>query len=198
MAFYAQLPALIGLVIGAGMTFAATYWVDRTGWRREQAVRWDKQRLSTYLDYSNAVKELVTVAARLAADQPLESGIEPLENTAENLDKLAAAEARRTVVSDALRLFADPDTGTAAREMTRCAWHLSWLAREAPEGDRSEWKRAFKDYEDARDDYMACARKSLKVGDSFDLRASRLRSREWPSPAAATHGEEQDHHAARN
>jgi hypothetical protein len=184
MALYDQLPTLIGVVVGGGMTFAATYWVDRTGWRREQAVRWDERRLSTYLDYSNAVKELVTIAARLASSQPLESGIEPLENTAENLDKLDAAENRRTVASDALRLFADLDTGAAAREMTRCAWRLCWLARKAPEGERSEWKQVFKEYEDARDDYMACARNRLKVGGPYDLRASRLRSREWPSPPA--------------
>ena len=142
MGFYDQLPAFIGVVVGAGMSFAATYWMDRTGWRRNQSTRWDERRLSAYLDYSNAVKELVTIADRLASSQPLESGIGPLERTSENLDKLAAAEARRTVVSETLRLFADPDTGTAAREMTRCAWHLCWLAREAPDGDRSEWKRA--------------------------------------------------------
>jgi hypothetical protein len=35
MAFYDQLPAFIGVVVGAGMSFAATYWMDRTGWRRE-------------------------------------------------------------------------------------------------------------------------------------------------------------------
>jgi len=123
----------------------------------------------------------VAIADRLASNQPLESGIGPLELTSENLDKLAAAEARRTVVSETLRLFADPDTGTAAREMTRCAWHLCWLAREAPDVDRSGWKRAFKSYEDARDDYMTQARKSLKIVAPYGAGTPRLRSREWPS-----------------
>lgn len=182
MTFSNQLPALIGVVLGSGMTFAATYWVDRTRWRREQIVRWDERRFSIYLDYSNAVKELVTIAARLATNQPLESGIGPLENTAENFDKLDAAEARRTVASEALRLVVDPDTGTAAREMTQCAWHLCWLARKGPEGNDSQWKRAFKDYENARDGYLTCARKTLKVGGPQFVRTSRLRSREWPSP----------------
>jgi hypothetical protein len=182
MGLYDQLPAFIGVVVGAGMSFAATYWMDRTGWRRDQSTRWDERRLSAYLDYGNAVKELVTIADRLASNQPLESGIAPLERTPENLDKLAAAEARRTVATETLRLFADPDTGTAAREMTRCVWHLCWLAREAPDGDRSKWKRAFKDYEDARDDYMAQARKSLKITDPYGAAATpRLRSRKWPS-----------------
>jgi hypothetical protein len=180
MGLYNQLPALIGVVVGAGMSFAATWWMARMGWRRDQSIRWDERRLSAYLDYSNAVKELVTIADRLASNQPLESGIAPLERTAENLAKLAAAEARRTVVSETLRLFADGDTGTAAHEMTRCAWDLSWLAREAPNEDRSEWKRAFKNYEDARDDYMIQARKSLKIAVPNITRTPRLRSREWP------------------
>lgn len=180
MGFYDQLPAFIGVVVGAGMSFTATWWMARIGWQRDQSIRWDERRLSAYLDYSNAVKELVTIADRLAANQPLESGIEPLGRTSENLDKLAAAEARRTVISETLRLFADLDTGTAAREMTRSAWHLCWLAREASNGDRSEWKRAFKDYEDARDDYMTQARKSLKIAGPNNWGTPRLRSREWP------------------
>lgn len=172
------------------MSFTGTYWMARAGWRRDQSIRWDERRLSAYLDYSNAVKELVTIADRLASNQPLESGVEPLEHTSENLGKLAAAEARRSVVSETLRLFADSDTGTAAREMTRCAWHLSWLARKAPDEDRSEWKRVFKDYEDARDDYMARARKSLDIAGPYGARTPRLRSREWPSTRADGGGEQ--------
>lgn len=113
--FYNQLPALIGVVVGAGISFAATWWMARMGWRRDQSIRWDERRLSACLDYSNAVKELVTIADRLASNQPLESGIGPLERTSENLDKLAAAEARRTVVSETLRLFADRDTARLPR-----------------------------------------------------------------------------------
>lgn len=113
MTFYDQLPAFIGVVVGAGMSFAATYWMDRTGWRRNHSIRWDERRLSAYLDYSNAVKDLVTIAGRLASNQPLESGMGPLDRTSENLDKLSAAEERRTVVSETLRLFADVVLQTA-------------------------------------------------------------------------------------
>lgn len=182
MTFYDQLPALIGVVLGSGMTFSATYWVDRTRWRREQTIRWDERKFSIYLDYSNAVKDLVTIAARLATNEPLESGIGPLERTAENFDKLDAAEARRTLASEALRLLVDPDTGTAAREMTRCAWDLCRLVRKEPGRDDSQWKRAFADYEIVRDDYLMCARKALKITGPHFARTPRLRSRSWTSP----------------
>lgn len=46
--FIDQLPALIGVVIGALGTFWVTSATDRIRWRREQLTRWDERRLEAY------------------------------------------------------------------------------------------------------------------------------------------------------
>ena len=175
-----QILTLVGVALGASMSFVATYLVERFNWRRSQSVRWDERRLATYVDYANAVKAIVALATRLASDQVLDSGIHPLERTPANFEKLAHAEAHRTSVSDALRMLGDVDTMTAAREMTKCAWRLAWLARGETADDQSIWRKAYQDYEDARDEYIVCARKSLQVIGTHIARTPRLHSLEWP------------------
>jgi hypothetical protein len=51
-----QLPALIGVLLGAGATFGATFATDRARWHREQSVRWDVKRADAYAEYAFAVK----------------------------------------------------------------------------------------------------------------------------------------------
>jgi hypothetical protein len=176
MSLWNQILPLVGVVVGAFMSFSATYFVERTRWRRERAVRWDERRLSAYTDYSYAVKGAVALASRIAAGRGLESGPGPLTSSEENLAKLAEAEASRSVASETLRLFADLDTGTAARAMTRQAWKLEWLAQGIVKGDRSDWRRTYAEYEEARDEYMVCARKNLQIAGPYGARTPRLRS----------------------
>jgi hypothetical protein len=180
MSFSNQILTLVAVVLGGSISFIATYLVQRASWLREQKVRWDERRLSVYIDYLNAVKELVFMASRLASEHPLESGIYPLERTAENFSKLAEAEMRRTTASDALRMFGGAGISTAARAMTRCAWKLSRIASGETVGDLADWRAAYAEYEDARDEYVICARRILNVSGGI-LDTSRLRSFEWNS-----------------
>ena len=160
------------------MSFTATYIVERLNWRRNQIIRWDEQRLAAYGDYSQAVKDLVAIASRVAAGRGFEPGLEPLAPTEDNLGLLAQAEARRTRASETLRLLTDVESMTAAREMTRCALQLDWLARGKLEGDRAQWRRAYAEYEEARDLYITCARRSLQIYGTHIPDTPRLRSRE--------------------
>jgi hypothetical protein len=59
-----QLPALIGVLLGAGATFGATFATDRARWHREQSVRWDVKRAD---EYAFAVKRVISLAVRIAA-----------------------------------------------------------------------------------------------------------------------------------
>jgi hypothetical protein len=65
--FLQQLPALIGVVVGALGSYVAVALSDRARFRREQAARWQDRRLSVYSDYARAVKATITVTFRLAA-----------------------------------------------------------------------------------------------------------------------------------
>ncbi|SRR6266700_4927468 len=171
-----QVLPLVGVVVGALMSFGMTSFAERTRWRRERTVRWDERTLSAYADYSHAVKEVVALASRIATGRGLESGPAPFAPTEENLAKLAEAEASRSVASETLRLLTDGDTGNAARAMTHQVWKLEWLAQGIVEGNPLDWRRTYAEYEDARDEYITCARKSLQVGGPLVARIPRLRS----------------------
>lgn len=65
-AFMQQLPALIGVVIGALGSYAAIVRGDRARFRREQTARWEERRLSVYADFARSLKRTVTLTYRVA------------------------------------------------------------------------------------------------------------------------------------
>lgn len=65
--FVQQLPALIGVVIGALGSYVAVALGDRARFRREQASRWQDRRLTAYSDYARSVKTTVSALFRVAA-----------------------------------------------------------------------------------------------------------------------------------
>lgn len=133
--------ALAGVFIGALLSFTASYLAERANWRRSQAVRWDERRLAIYADYGNAVKAVVNLSARIAAEIGLNPEADPLASPEENLAGLAQAEARRSTSSETFRLLADADTCAAGIRMTQCAANLNWLSRGVIQGDQELWKR---------------------------------------------------------
>ena len=66
-AFIQQLPALIGVVIGAFGSYLAVVRGDQVRFRREQTARWEERRLTVYSDYARSVKQTVTVTYRVAS-----------------------------------------------------------------------------------------------------------------------------------
>jgi len=67
-AFIQQLPALIGVVIGAIGSYLVVVRGDQVRFRRERTVRWEERRLAVYTDYARALKKTVTLTYRIAAD----------------------------------------------------------------------------------------------------------------------------------
>lgn len=53
-----QVPALIGVLVGAFTSYVVAAAGESARWRRTQSVRWDETRLRTYLEYSSAVKPM--------------------------------------------------------------------------------------------------------------------------------------------
>src|SRR5690348_16220165 len=78
-----QLPALVGVVIGALGSYLTLTLGDRARFRREQAAQWRERRLVAYTDYSRAIKTTISVISRLSA----QLGNDP------HPDPMAAAEA---------------------------------------------------------------------------------------------------------
>jgi hypothetical protein len=163
-----QLPALLGVVVGALTTWAATSSAERARWHRDHAVRWDEKRLIAYTDYSRAVKSVISAATRLAelrADA--ETGTTPpiADETAALAAGeivLAAAEDERTVTWESVLLLGSDDVITAAR-----VWHQSAfrLARSAlgRVSDMS-WDEAIEVTGKARGAYYYAAKADLGIG----------------------------------
>ncbi len=66
-AFIQQLPALIGVVIGALGSYLAVVRSDRARFLRERTARWQERRLSVYSDYARSLKQTVTLTYRVAS-----------------------------------------------------------------------------------------------------------------------------------
>lgn len=158
-----QLPILIGVFVGAVLSFGTTYLTERVGWKRAQTAKWDEVRLRAYADYAHAVKEVVTIGNRICAGRGLATTAQPLKPTAASFASLAAAEQQRTICAETLRLLTNTETDDAAREMTQCAWHVERLARGVPDAAPEDWEQAITAYQQARGRFTDCARRSLQV-----------------------------------
>jgi hypothetical protein len=62
-----ELPTLIGVVVGALLSYGAAALTARTNWRRAQATRWDERRLQACADYGAALKAETSLCLRMAA-----------------------------------------------------------------------------------------------------------------------------------
>jgi hypothetical protein len=163
MSLVDQLPALIGVIVGAGLSFTSTTVVERGRWRRGQAVRWDERKLTAYAEFGNAVKDMVLLANRIAGGRGLNEHPQPLAPDPENLTALAEAAAKCSLLNEQLRLLADEDTITASRALNHRAYRLEWFAYGRLDGGPDAWAAAYLEYRDARDEYLGHARASLQV-----------------------------------
>lgn len=117
--FVQQLPALIGVLVGALATYTATSAAERARWRRAQSVRWDDKRLTAYSEYAHAVKKVISISVRLAAHRGVHRDLDTL-SPEEGMPALAVAEEERTMKWEAVLLLGTAQTVAAAR-----AWHES-------------------------------------------------------------------------
>jgi hypothetical protein len=129
--FFLQLPALIGVLVGALATYAATAATERARWRRAQSVRWDEKRVNAYAEYAHALKQVISVALRLAAlrDAHPEGDRVPSEDELAALDE---AEVQRTIKWEAVLLLGSDDVVIAGRRWHQGAFNLERLAYGEP------------------------------------------------------------------
>ncbi|MDX3539917.1 hypothetical protein PV721_37510 [Streptomyces sp. MB09-01] len=158
-----QLYALIGVTLGAVLSYLVGMLNERTRWRREQGARWDGMLLQAYSDYGQAIKECVVAYQRLAAYRGLTEDPTPMEPTNDGLEQAAKAEARRAAMTEPLRLLADPATANAVRKLNDAVWHLEWMARGRLTGEAATWEQTYGVYRAARQAFYEKARAGLQV-----------------------------------
>ena len=156
-----QLPALVGVVIGALASYLAGAAAERARWRRERAARWDANRMEAYASYALTVKKLFLIANRICAGRDLGSSAQPLP-VDEGLEKLAQAEIDRAAAWEQVLLIGDPATIAAARNWHECAWELEAFARGIKTGKQG-WAAAAVAANDARAEFYRNARSDLSI-----------------------------------
>jgi hypothetical protein len=101
----AQLPGLLGVLIGAIGTIVATSLADRTRWKRSQGIRWDERRLDAYVEFARSIKEIHAVALRLLANEM--PGLPGHRVDRVGLARLAEADVRHTLAWEKVLLLGD-------------------------------------------------------------------------------------------
>jgi hypothetical protein len=156
-----QLPALIGVIVGALASYLAGAASERARWRREQSARWDEKRAQAYADYGYAVKN-VYVQCRRAAELRGDAADGDLAAYQEAIAGLGKLTDERTARWESVLLLGNPETIAAARTWHRRVWQVELFAR----GERTgvdQWNALREDVNADRARFYAEARRDLGI-----------------------------------
>ncbi|MYX30553.1 hypothetical protein GTY75_28680 [Streptomyces sp. SID8381] len=160
-AFLQQLPALIGVVIGALGSYLAVVRSDRARFRRERTARWEERRLAVYTEYARTLKQSVTLAYRVASHLGNDPHPHPLP-LAEAEPLLTEAALARDPSGEALLMLGSPRVVEKARAWVVVAMEMERFLREgrrAPEA----WQGLLARQRAAREGYYTAVREDLAL-----------------------------------
>ncbi|MFJ6835914.1 hypothetical protein [Streptomyces sp. NPDC091209] len=160
-AFIQQLPALIGVVIGALGSYLAIVRGDRARFGRERTARWEERRLAVYSDYARCLKRTITLTYRVAAHLGSDPHPHPLppEDAA---PLLAAALDARDPAWEALLMLGTPEVVEKAREWAVLAMRMENFPNEPVRG-QDAWQDLLEQQRATRDAYYTAVRDDLAL-----------------------------------
>jgi len=156
-----QLPALIGVAVGALASYLASSASERKRWRRDQLVRWDDKRAQAYTGYGLAVKNVYVQSLRAAELRRRDSPDQPAAYE-EALAELGRLTDERTARWETVLLLGHPETITAARTWHRRVWQVERFAR-GQRTDTSAWDSVLSDVNADRARFYMAARRDLGI-----------------------------------
>lgn len=160
-AFIQQLPALIGVVVGALGSYLAITRGDQARFRREQEARWEERRLETYAEYARSLKKSVTLTYRIAAHLGNDPHPHPL-SPEEAAPHLAAANDGRDPAGEALLMLGTRDVVDRARVWVVTVLEMEQFLRERTH-DPQAWSVLLEKQRTAREGYYAAVRRDLAL-----------------------------------
>jgi hypothetical protein len=170
--FIQQLPALIGVVIGALGSYLALARSDRERFRRERAARWEERRLALYTDYARTLKKSVTLTYRVAAHLGNDPHPHPI-SLAEAEPLLAQATVARDPSGEALLMLGSRDVVEKARVWVTAVMEMERFLR-AGTHDPQAWQALLERQRAGREGYYAAVRDDLELPPGHSAR--------WPLP----------------
>jgi hypothetical protein len=150
---------LLGVLLGALLTWGLTTVTERARFRRDQAVRWSERR---HADFAIAGKRTMSILFRVAAGRGLDDQTEPM-SMEEAKPMLAEAFHDREAAFEQIRLIGDDDIVNAARAWIPKIYNMR-TALERQELTKPEWERLVREANGGRDEYYGVARSSLGAG----------------------------------
>ncbi|MFE0257450.1 hypothetical protein [Streptomyces sp. NPDC059010] len=169
-AFLQQLPALLGVVIGAIGSYLVVVRGDRMRFRREQTARWEERRLAVYADYARSVKKTVTVTYRVAAGLGNDPHPDPL-SLEEATPLLADATTGRDPSGEALIMLGSPEVVDRARAWVVVAMEMERFVRDGRR-DPEAWQSLLERQRAGREGYYAAVRDDLGLPPGHSARWS--------------------------
>ncbi|MEV0320670.1 hypothetical protein ACIBKX_29035 [Streptomyces sp. NPDC050658] len=159
--FLQQLPALIGVIVGALGSYAAIMRGDRIRFQREQEARWEERRLAIYTEYARILKQTVTLTYRVAAHLGNDPHPHPL-SPADAESHLAAAADARDPAGEALLMLGTPDVVAEARRWVLTVIEMESFLREGAQ-DPEGWALLIDRQRATREAYYAAVRRDLAL-----------------------------------
>ncbi|BBC38917.1 hypothetical protein SGFS_102110 [Streptomyces graminofaciens] len=176
-AFIQQLPALIGVVIGALGSYLVVMRGEQVRFRREQDARWEERRLTVYAEYARALKQTITLTYRVASHFGNDPHPHPLSPD-EAAPLLAEAAVARDPAGEALLMLGTTEVVEKAR-----AWVVLVIEMErfldAGTRDPRAWQALLDRQRAAREQYYAAVRTDLALPPGHAAR--------WALPSPRTH-----------
>ena len=178
-----QLPALIGVVIGAAASYLVGTATERTRWRREQSSRWDEKRAQAYAEYSHAIKCLYIHSLRIANSR-MRGDMSDSTDYGEALAELSRLVDERTEKWEIVLLLGDPETIAAGRAWHRHVWQMEFFAR-GERTDNDQYNRLREEVDSDRARFYEAARNDLGIKSGEVPRGG-----PWQAPRQASSGHE--------
>ncbi|PUB31917.1 hypothetical protein C8K30_101435 [Promicromonospora sp. AC04] len=159
----AQLPAMMGVLIGVVGTLATTALTDAARWRREQRVRFDERLLDVSAEYAAAIREIVqTLASVTAYVRPGDKS--PSLTPEEGKSILDAANRRRMLAWESLCLVADDATVKAGGELWSAAGRLEYAVRDLAAFSPDDWEPLDRVVRAQQREFYQAVRTNLAIG----------------------------------
>lgn len=159
--FIKQLPALLGVMIGAFGSYVVVMRGDRARFRREHAARWQERQLAAYTDYALTLKKTVTLHRRVAAHLGIDAYPHPLPLT-EVTPLLADAADTRSAAGEGLLMLGSPEVVETAHGWALTVMEVEHLLH-TPGCTADTWSDQMGKQRAAREKYYTAIRRDMEL-----------------------------------
>jgi hypothetical protein len=160
-AFLQQIPALIGVVVGALGSYLAVTLGDRARFLREQTARREDRRLAAYTDYARSLKAMISVLFRVSAHFGNDPHPQPLAPTEAN-PRLAGTSEARDQAWETMLLLAAPEVVDVAHAWARTVAEMERFVRDETH-DPDTWSTLLRAQRMARERFYTAARSDISL-----------------------------------